>query len=360
MRKKVLKWIAVNGLLGFISANIFFGLPQAALAANKDEQNRDLMSLISEEGLPIISGDQKDLTWEMIDEYYGFSNTAPVTRDEINEQAWLDQEIARKYLDITEDLKLREIDKKATELVKEFHGAKNGVPPVQGNNGVVQVAYGSYNPKVVCRPMRVTDIMLEPGERVTGVHAGDTVRWKYTPGTSGSEPNQVTHVMVKPLAADISTNLIIHTDKRSYTIDLVSTNNEYFPSVSFSYPEDDMKLWGAFLSEKRRNEGTVLNEGLSTDPESMNFEYEIRGNQSWKPLRVWDDGRQVYIQMPKGWERSGMEAPVLIVYERKKERIVNYRVKKDMIIVDSLFKEKCALIAGTGAHQDRVVILRKK
>lgn len=340
-----------HALIGFCVATTLFSSP--SLSAEQD-----IFALLEKEELPVLSMDAGDASWRLVNDYY--ANTVPTTQAEISERAWLDQDLGMKYMDVKEDLTLREIDNKALELVKEFQKATGGASPTLGGNGSVRLTYSSYTPKIMCRPMRVTDIMLQPGEKVTGVHAGDTVRWTYTPGTSGSGENTVIHVMVKPLGPDISTNLVVHTDRRVYNLDLVSSAKEFFPSVSFGYPEDDMQLWNNFISTKRRTDGTTLNEGVSVNPEDLNFNYEIRGSQPWKPIRAWDDGRQVYIQMPKGWDKSGTEAPVLIVYERKKERIVNYRVKGDLIICDSLIKEKCALIAGTGSQQDRVVILKKK
>jgi hypothetical protein len=50
--------------------------------------------------------------------------------------------------------------------VKEYGEAKNAPPPVTGVTGSVVAAYGSYTPKVVCRPMCVTDVILQPGKRV--------------------------------------------------------------------------------------------------------------------------------------------------------------------------------------------------
>jgi type IV secretion system protein VirB9 len=90
------------------------------------------------------------------------------------------------------------------------------------------------------------------------------------------------------------------------------------------------------------------------------LDYEIRGKDSlrWKPVRVWDDGVKTYIRFQKGSVRKSIEAPVLVVFEHKKEVLVNYRVAEDMYIADRVF-DKAALIVGTGAEQDRVVITRK-
>jgi type IV secretion system protein VirB9 len=232
-----------------------------------------------------------------------------------------------------------------------------------GVSGSVVVAYSSYTPKVVCRPMYVTDVILQPGETVTGVHPGDSVRWTFVPSHSGAGETEQTHVLIKPLMADISTNLIVNTDRRTYQLDLVSSARDFMPSVSFSYPDDSAKAWNAFMTEKKkeRESGTALASGYSVEPEDLHLEYEIRGSDSlrWKPVRVWDDGVKTYIQFRKGAAKKSVEAPVFIIYEHKKEVIANYRAANDMYIVDRVF-DKAALIAGTGSRQDRVVITRLK
>ena len=134
---------------------------------------------------------------------------------EITEREYEEEQNARKWANITEDLTLRQIDERALELVKEFSLAKGAVPPVTGVAGSVVIAWGSYTPKIVCRPMYVTDVILQPGERVTGVHPGDSVRWTFTPGKSGAGEAEQVHVLIKPLMADISTNIVINTDRRS-------------------------------------------------------------------------------------------------------------------------------------------------
>jgi type IV secretion system protein VirB9 len=68
---------------------------------------------------------------------------------------------------------------------------------------------------------------------------------------------------------------------------------------------------------------------------------------------------KTYIQFKNGTAKKNVEAPVLVVYEHKKEVIANYRAANDMYIVDKVF-DKAALIAGTGSRQDRVVITRLK
>jgi type IV secretion system protein VirB9 len=225
----------------------------------------------------------------------------------------------------------------------------------------VVITYSTYTPKVVCRPMYVTDVILQPGEAVTGVHPGDPIRWSFVPSTSGQGESAQVHILIKPLAADISTNVIINTDRRTYQLDLMSSATDFMPSVSFAYPDDSLKQWESFMMDKKkeRESAAELASGYTVNPEDLHLDYEIRGGDSlrWKPVRVWDDGVKTYIQFKKGAAKRSVEAPVLVVYEHKKEVLVNYRALEDLYVVDRVF-DKAALIAGTGAAQDRVVITR--
>jgi type IV secretion system protein VirB9 len=300
------------------------------------------------------------------DDFGAMGGASPNTRQnvqEITEREYEEEQRARQWANVIEDLTLREIDNRALELVREFGEATGAVPPVTGVAGSVVIAYSSYTPKVVCRPMYVTDIILQPGEIVTGVHPGDAVRWTFSPSRSGPADSEQTHVLIKPLMADISTNVVINTDRRTYQLDLVSSSTNFMPSVSFSYPNDTLKEWDSFITEKRKEKekSSELASGYSVSPDDLHLEYEIRGKESlrWKPVRVWDDGVKTYIQFKKGSVRRSVEAPVLVVFEHKKEVLVNYRAAEDMYVVDRVF-DKAALIVGTGARQDRVVITRLK
>ena len=292
----------------------------------------------------------------------GLPNNAQA--QEITAREYLDEQRARKWFNITEDLTLRKIDEEAMKLVKEFNSGKHGTPPTLGQTGAIVFTYQSYIPKILCRPMRVTDIILQPGEIVTGVFPGDTARWTFVPGKSGPSGNEQVHVLIKPLMADISTNLVINTDRRTYNIDLMSSSTEFMPSVSFTYPADAMAAWDVFIAEKQKERSTtaLLSEGgYGVNPEELYFNYEIRGDDKirWKPIRVWDDGIKTYIQFPSQSAIKSIEAPVFVIFEGRREMLANYRVARDMFIVDKVFA-KGGLIAGTGREQARIVITRRK
>src|SRR5579863_7432705 len=99
-----------------------------------------------------------------------------------------------------------------------------------------------YTPGALYRlyaaPEAVSDIALEPGETLTSIAAGDTVRWVVGDTTSGADPAKQVHVLVKPFAPGLKTNLVIATDRRTYHILLESTAQTSMAGISWSYPMD--------------------------------------------------------------------------------------------------------------------------
>jgi P-type conjugative transfer protein TrbG len=185
----------------------------------------------------------------------------------------------------------------------------------------------------------VTDIQLKPGESLTTPPtSGDTVRWSIGIMKSGSAPEETTHLIVKPLDDNIQTNLIIATDQHVYQLRLKS-GSYHMPVVAWNYPEDSARAFQAAVKKEASNETTI-------NPDDLRFSYEIasKGSYPWKPVRVFDDGKKTFIQMPKDMRVS--EAPVLFLLEDGSEPLLtNYRVKGDYYIVDRLI-EKAELRVG--------------
>ena len=87
---------------------------------------------------------------------------------------------------------------------------------------------------------RVTVIALQPGEELVTVAAGDTVRWIVGDTSSGSGDALRVNVMVKPIRSGLKTNLVITTSRRTYLLELTSTEKTWMASVSWEYPKDRM------------------------------------------------------------------------------------------------------------------------
>ena len=191
---------------------------------------------------------------------------------------------------------------------------------------------------------QVTDIALESGEKLLSVSAGDTVRWVVGDTTSGEGKDAIAHILVKPIAADLTTNLVITTDRRTYHLELHATDKTYMASVSWTYPQ------AALVALKREpTAGWTTTVDAAPDPASFRFRYRIEGDAPWKPGRVFDDGSKVYIQFPSGLKQG--EAPPLFVIDGDgKPALVNYRIKGTTYIVDRLFAA-AELRLGTAPQQ---------
>ncbi len=94
--------------------------------------------------------------------------------------------------------------------------------------------------QVYAAPGRVTVISLQPGEELVTVAAGDTVRWIVGDTSSGTGDALRVSVLVKPIRSGLKTNLVVTTSRRTYLIELTSTESAWMASVSWEYPKDRM------------------------------------------------------------------------------------------------------------------------
>jgi type IV secretion system protein TrbG len=232
--------------------------------------------------------------------------------------------------------------------------------PAQGKDGRVLYSFGAGLATVVCAPLRVCVVELQPGEMVQGEpHIGDAVRWNVSPAMSGSGSSAINLVVIKPKEANLDTTMVIPTNRRAYYLRLVSRPQQYIPLIAFSYPDDDAARWKRAIAEQDRTK-EEFEASRITPVDSMsnlNFDYEIGGgSEHLRPLRVLDDGKKTYIQMPPG--TAAREAPVLVVAGLDDSaEMVNYRFKGSLYVVDRLF-DHGALLLGGGKKQQRVDIVR--
>jgi type IV secretion system protein VirB9 len=211
--------------------------------------------------------------------------------------------------------------------------------------------------EIYAAPEEITDIALQPGEQLVGsgpVAAGDTVRWIIGDTTSGTGASAQVHILVKPTRPDLTTNLIINTDRRTYHLELRSTAATYMASISWNYPED--QLIAIRQQNTQADQAAPIATGV--DVSALNFRYQIEGdNPPWRPLRAFDDGRQVFIEFPSGIGQGDMPPLFVIGPSGKTTDLVNYRVRGADMIVDTLFAE-AELQMGDGNSQQRVRIVR--
>lgn len=238
---------------------------------------------------------------------------------------------------------------KGTGISGRWRGSRGLV--TKGADGKVIFLFGEIQPSVVCSPLQVCDIELQPGEVVRDVLVGDTVRWKVEPATSGAVGGQAIHLIVKPSEPALVTSMVVTTSRRTYHIQLKSHQSQYMARVGFEYPED---VSAKLADINARLEASTI-PGAGVPAEQLNFRYNVRGKAGWRPTRVYSDGTKTYIQFPRSI--SGQDAPVLFVVSGGENRIVNYRMKGDMMVVDYHI-DRAVLVSGVGRSQEKITIRR--
>lgn len=209
--------------------------------------------------------------------------------------------------------------------------------------------------QIYTAPGQVTDIALQEGEELVGpgpVAAGDTVRWIIGDTLSGEGAARRVHILVKPTRPDIMTNLVINTSRRTYHIELRATPATYMAAVSWRYPRDELIALRA--AETERTRAAPVAGGI--DLPSLNFAYRISGDKvAWRPVRAFDDGRQLFIEFGPSVV-TGEMPPLFAVGDKGAAELLNYRVDGRFMIVDRLFdRGELRLGAGKAAKKVRIV-----
>jgi P-type conjugative transfer protein TrbG len=231
--------------------------------------------------------------------------------------------------------------------------------PVIETTQFIQFPFGRMTPQISCSPLHTCDIALQPGEKVTGVYPGDTARWLFEEALSH---DQQMHVIFKPKEPDIATNTIITTSRRTYHLDLVSKKEVSPKPVSFYYPDDFLQSWQNLQDAAK----TLIKEEQSQTAANaekfnhLNFNYHLETSllsekPRWTPQRVFNNGKQVYVEMPSASETIPLPA-LFIIGKTGEPELVNYRIRKPYYIIDQLF-QKAVLVSGIGKNQQRVTII---
>jgi P-type conjugative transfer protein TrbG len=164
--------------------------------------------------------------------------------------------------------------------------------------------------EIYANPNYVSTILLEPGEALTGIAAGDTSRWMVTEAESETAEDARTVVLVKPNATGLRTNIVLITDRRTYLIEAIAqAGSAYSAQVAWSYRQTAAEHRGAPM-------------------DAINLDYRIRTTRGrrpvWLPVRVFDDGRRTWIEFSPDVEAGDL--PPLFAITGEGAELVNYRV----------------------------------
>ncbi|WP_163268385.1 P-type conjugative transfer protein TrbG [Chelativorans alearense] len=235
--------------------------------------------------------------------------------------------------------------------VENANAAARVEPRREGYYNAIQIYPWSEGAlyQVYAAPGQITNIALQPGESLTvagPIAAGDTARWIIGDTESGNGVNRRVHILVKPTRPDISTNLVITTDRRTYMIELRARETLYMPAVAWAYPAPPAGL-----------RQTVSAAPVIPAEAARNYRYGLTGDSPpWRPISVFDDGRRVYVVFPRGIVQGEMP-PIFVLGSDGEPQIVNSRIHRNILIVDRLFGA-AELRLGSGEREQVVRIVR--
>ena len=255
-------------------------------------------------------------------------------------------------------------------------GARTEASRVNATDAVPVIPFGRGETVLTCTVLRACVVELEQGEvLVNEPVAGDQARWIIAHARAGPAGSDAL-VVVKPKACDVTTNLVLSTNRRIYDIDLDSppcaghegsaTNpkRSYMRHIRFAYPLDSSpttrRMARAVVSDSAPHEHhRAVRPALP-----LNREYSLvrvrRGpfgwfgeqpiDFPWLPTTIADDGAHVYITLPRAARQH--PAPVLYAVETDGSRtLVNYTMRDTVVVTDRTFRRGLFVIAAGEGEQ---------
>ncbi len=229
------------------------------------------------------------------------------------------------------------------------------VYPINETSDRIEYPFGYAEPVVTASPLRISRIELEAGEEVVGQAIGDSHRWQIDYTLQGEGEKSRVIFLVKPIIDNITTNFVITTNRRVYDITLhapeideETTNPEiYFTrGISFYYPREQSGNLNQRLQEEQKQQRERLRQKESAaEPEPVYERYEVEEGRygfPWKPESVWDNGRQVYIQLPDKADISAHELPGVFMTNRFGDKLqmnTSFDPENNILKTDRVFRK---------------------
>lgn len=171
------------------------------------------------------------------------------------------------------------------------------------------------------------ELIFEEGEEFVGQAGGDLDAI-----TFGAHEN---HVILKPRAANVGTNLVVFTNLRAYRFDYTvadrkpdARNDEVIYAVRFIYPASPVE--GPTKAEQ-----VDASLAAAREARSRNVDYWFCGSPAIKPIAASDDG--VHTRLTFG---SKTELPAIFVRgEDDTESLLNFSVDEGDIVIHRVARE---------------------
>jgi type IV secretion system protein VirB9 len=157
-------------------------------------------------------------------------------------------------------------------------------------------------------------------ERIENVSIGDSLSWQVTPN------RKATLLFLKPMSKANPTSMTVVTTQRIYSFLLSATESKTANA--------DTLLRLRFLYPAPKSMADLLPPPPPPPPppkpEDFNFSYEMKGQKTLYPVRVFDDGTLTYFQ----FDARNAAPAVFVIGADGKEEMANTRVSGDYTVAD--------------------------
>lgn len=182
-------------------------------------------------------------------------------------------------------------------------------PPAYGSGRVVALDYAE-DQAVAVQGTPGYQVTIEFGgdERIENVAVGDSAAWQVTANKRGD------HLFVKALQAGVATNMVVVTDRRLYTFDLVPLAgpvSQMVYTIRFRYPPPAIAAAPV---------GTVAGR------------YRLSGDRAIRPAAISDDGTHTAMQWP-----ANVALPAVYTLDAEgRETLANGAMRDGTYVIDGI------------------------
>ncbi|MFC0389137.1 TrbG/VirB9 family P-type conjugative transfer protein [Muricoccus vinaceus] len=236
-----------------------------------------------------------------------------------------------------------------------------------GADGVLQVVHGACEPTLVCAPLKVCDVALEPGESPIDTPVIGDPRWQAVVRNGMDGGRRTMHIAFKPADAGLDSNFVLTTSQRTISLRLVSTQRNYMPFLKLGNPAyAQAQQWRQFQAQAYAAGmtggagGRSACDGQPIIPSSA-FDIDVpRAARDWAPLQAYvvagPAGTKTCIEFPASG--GGVEPTLVVLGSDGGQQLTTARVIGRRMEVDAVLT-RADLVVGVGSNQVAVGIRRK-
>ncbi|MCK4140084.1 TrbG/VirB9 family P-type conjugative transfer protein [Ralstonia pseudosolanacearum] len=207
------------------------------------------------------------------------------------------------------------------------------IPGSCGFDSHIQCAV--YDPnevyEVATAPGKAILLHLEPGETIedAGAGMGDGKAWNVSANKNW--------ILLKRAAQRPDTNLVVVTNRRAYTFDLVTATRGVPEAwvLKFDYPDTRARL--SAEDARKRTQAMAIARVSASAAKPRNDAYAMRGHLELAPTSAWDDGTFTHLRyatardLPRIYVKRADGSEFLPPYHMEGDTIVVHEIAREFV-----------------------------